>query len=341
MISFLAVCVLATPPGGANFAVTALPDGGVVSGGYVMTAERGSDCRVHRRPGLAGPGWTLDDGEAGSDACLAVAAWGEDRVVAAGVTYRDGAGGQAYIIGIDEKGRRAFRIAHGTAAHEELRGLAMTDLGIVGVGLKREPNATAKGYLVIADPEKGILGQEALGGAGEHRFEAVTSTADGEIVAVGSSAVPDGLPAAWIVRIKRNGDTFWEHRIGGAVWHEARDVVVLEDGRIVVVGMAYPGAFLALLAANGTELNVVRRPLLAPFASAVRVDDCIAAAGGSAIQFLAPDLSQRSSLASDGWLRSVSADATTLHAVGWLNGGRTTPLYKAWPRRVSWCTKGP
>ena len=273
MTSLLAFCLLTAPPAGANLALIGLPGGGVVTAGYVLTANQGSDCRIQRHSSLGGSGWTLDDGGVGSDACLAIAAWDKDRVVAAGVTYGEGAGGQAYIIGVDAQGRRAFRIAHGSTAHEELRGVAITALGIVGVGLKREANTPARGYLVIADPERGVLGEEVHGAAGEHRFDAVTSLPDGQIVVVGTSASPDALPAAWVVRIARTGDLIWDRRIGGDAWHEARDVVALPDGRIVVAGMAFPGGFVAILAGNGDPISVVRSPLGAPFEAAVTIGD--------------------------------------------------------------------
>jgi uncharacterized delta-60 repeat protein len=139
----------------------------------------------------------------------------------------------------------------GGAGYDEFSGVAVTaDGGIIAVGMTESTAgdfAPSKGsYDALAarfSPDGVLLWSQTLGGSELDEFSAVAATADGGIIAAGSTSSANGdfvssadSGGALVARLSPDGVLLWSKTLGGVGYDAFSGVAVAADGAIIAAG---------------------------------------------------------------------------------------------------------
>lgn len=241
-------------PGGVH-AVAPAADGSFVTAGYYRPpGSTYAECQLTRVEPSGRVRWRQRFGGRRSDHCLAVAPYAEDAFVVTGYTETRTNGTDAWIFGVDGAGTIHWKLQHGGKDNEEGAGLTVTPQGlIVGVGhTTSKGSGAADGLLVIAHPERGILGDGTFGGADFDFLYDITTLADGDSVLVGKTATGlVGGNRAWVVRLDPGGEVRWQKHLGDGIDTGARAVVPRSDNTVAVAGWWGDAGWVGVIDADG------------------------------------------------------------------------------------------
>lgn len=184
--------------------------------------------------------------------------------------------GGAYVAKLDSSGAVEWEVVYG-----DEQGLN------AGYGLLQ---ASDSGYLVLADAsgDYGDVGEETqgfedvwifkldthgamqwsqcYGGYGEEIPYGAVQTSDGHFVVVGDAQANDGDVVGnhgggdgWVLKLdSANGEILWQECIGSDFTDMARQVLLLEDGSLMVMGSTYQGDDAQLPALGGFNLWLIK-----------------------------------------------------------------------------------
>jgi hypothetical protein len=106
------------------------------------------------------------------------------------------------------------------------------------------------GYIVRIDINGDTLWTTTLGGSSDDRLYGVIAIPGGQFVAAGSTMSNTGdidnnkgISDVWVVKLDDDGSLLWSKTFGGSGYDEAKDVMVTDDGLIVIVGWSTSSDF--------------------------------------------------------------------------------------------------
>ncbi|MBW2264119.1 MAG: hypothetical protein JRG91_19315 [Deltaproteobacteria bacterium] len=244
------------------------PDGGVLLAGAASVIEEAEaiyiyDAMLIRVDGAGDVQWARTVGEDGDDSLDAVIPTTDGAYVTVGwTTEYVGGASSGWMAKVDPDGAILWQEYVQESGHDQLHGVVETtggDLLVVG-----ETDSGAVGgtdLLVLRTTTDGaVVWQKILGGTGDERGLAIAATADGGLVAVGStrSAGP-GWWNALIVRMDGDGAVSWQRVLGGDGNDTASAVLEHTDGSLLVAGDTSPSldaqTWLIGLSATGDVIS--------------------------------------------------------------------------------------
>ena len=117
---------------------------------------------------------------------------------------------------------------------------------------KSEANIGGSDYWVVKlDADGNQLWDRTLGGTGDEQPFALVELPNGTILVGGLSFSLDdgnrtapsrGLSDYWVVNLDANGTTLWDQAYGGTDADNLRDMILTNDGGIILIGESYSGA---------------------------------------------------------------------------------------------------
>lgn len=165
-----------------------------------------------------------------------------------------------WVVKVDADGTKKWDKTFGGTELEELTSMvATTDGGFVLAGYsaspqggnKTEPSKGSIDFWVVKIDAMGTkVWDRTFGGNGDDKLNALTATADGGLVLVGSSSsdasgdksqASRGNTDYWVVKLKFNGEKEWDRTFGGSGRDEAFSVVANSNGSLVVGGHSSSG----------------------------------------------------------------------------------------------------
>ena len=166
------------------------------------------------------------------------------------VVKTDGDGNQLWdqTIQGNSKEDRMTTLIETTDGGFVLAGYSESDLG----NDKSEANIGGADYWVVKlDADGNQLWDRTLGGTREDQPFAIIELPDGSILVGGLSFSSDdgnrtapsrGSSDYWVVNLDANGATLWDQAYGGLEEDHLRDMIMTNDGGIVLIGESYSGA---------------------------------------------------------------------------------------------------
>lgn len=160
-----------------------------------------------------------------------------------------------WVVKMDANGNKKWDKTFGGSELEELTSMvATTDGGFVLAGYSASPQGGDKSepskgstdfWVVKIDAFGAKVWDRTFGGNGDDKLNAITTTAGGGLVLVGSSGSDQsgdksqasrGSTDFWVIKLKPNGDKEWDRAFGGTGRDEAVSVVANSDGSLIVGG---------------------------------------------------------------------------------------------------------
>ncbi len=167
-----------------------------------------------------------------------------------------------WVVKTDADGNQLWdKTIQGNSSEDRLTALVETsDGGFVLAGYsdsdmgndKSEANIGGSDYWVVRlDANGDQLWDRTLGGTGDEQPMALLELSNGTILVGGLSfslddgnrtAVSRGLSDYWIVNLAADGTTLWDAAYGGSDSDNLRDMIITNDGGIMLIGESYSGA---------------------------------------------------------------------------------------------------
>jgi|GEM_PF-1298103 len=163
------------------------------------------------------------------------------RMAVAGRTNSEGAGGFDILVSIiGSRGEVVRKKTFGGAGDDEAKAIAaLSDGGLVVVGWTKPAGVKEEDMVVwFLDADLNETSRLAVSRGGRQMINGVATTPDGGVVLVGM-ANRRGTKGEdfWVLALDEFGTTQFERVYGGAGKEVAEDVVILDDGTIVVTGL--------------------------------------------------------------------------------------------------------
>jgi len=177
--------------------------------------------------------WQTFRGGAASDIAEAVIATPDGGCIVGGLTSSfNAAGWDIYLVRFDGDGRLVWEQVYGTAGDDAVFAItAATD----GGGYVMAGRQGSDVYLFKIDDGGSVLWQKTYGGSGVEEGRAVAPMADGGYIVVGwTDSYGAGGQDIYLLKVDHTGELVWQNTLGGSGGEQARDVIELEDGFLVV-----------------------------------------------------------------------------------------------------------
>lgn len=164
----------------------------------------------------------------------------------------------AYLIKVDAQGDEVWSQTYGTAGDED--GYSVVELtdGYLLVGTAdNAANGTKDGYLVKVDFNGNQVWNKYFGLNNDvDQLRDIAITADNAVVLAGYSGATS---EAWLLKTDLDGNEIWSKTFGGSLGDEINDLLLADNGDIVVAGFtevsaANVDAFLARFDSDGNNI---------------------------------------------------------------------------------------
>ena len=147
--------------------------------------------------------------------------------------------------------------------------MALKDGGAMVAGLSRSYGKGRSDMLIVKLDKTGkTVWRSSYGGKKKDYAKAITRTSDGNFIAVGSSESfsEGGDLDVYVVKFDTEGKRAWQKNFGGAEKDEAKAVVAVNDGGVLVAGYTESygkgrrDVYILYIDKNGKEIGV--KPLV-------------------------------------------------------------------------------
>lgn len=188
--------------------------------------------------------WQRRFGGAKADGATGVVVLPDGGLAVSGSISSKGKGDyDGWLIRLDRRGRLLWDRTYGGSYEDTIFAItAMPDGGFTLAGSTVSDGAGGgDGWLVRIDGDGAELWNKTFGGTDYDVLNSVVTTVDGGLVAAGHtrSKGPAG-GGAWLLKLNAKGELAWERVMGGPGMSLANKVIALDDGGIVMVGLAKP-----------------------------------------------------------------------------------------------------
>jgi hypothetical protein len=288
------------------YAMTGTRDGGLCTAG--RTASKGAgleDLWVVRLDGEGRRLWDRSLGGPANDRGRAVIETRDGGLVVAGATESQGAGEfDAWVLKLDSKGTLLWQRHFGGAATDWASSVVETADGGLAVAAYTQdaPGAPYDFWVIRLAGDGEPLWERRYGGPATDWTNAITETADGNLVVVGhTESRGAGSADFWVLKLDPRGELVWERTFGTAGVDYASAVTGTADGGAVVVGQAQS------IGATAFDSRVIKLD-----------------AGGAVVW------DHSFGGAQDDWLRSVVETRDGGHALAGYTTSQGAGLYDVW-----------
>lgn len=208
--------------------------------------------------------WQRRFGGEKADGATGVVVLADGGLAVSGSISSKGSGNfDGWLIRLDRNGRLLWDRTYGGPDEDTIFAIsAMADGGFAMAGSTvSHGEGGGDGWLLRVDDEGAELWNKTYGGADYDVLNSITTAVDGGLVAAGhtrSKGPPGG--GAWLLKLDAKGNLVWERVMGGPGMSLANKVIALDDGGIVMVGLAKPSeakggeeAWITRYDATGTQ----------------------------------------------------------------------------------------
>lgn len=206
--------------------------------------------------------WAKTFGDTGADAAFSVQQTSDGGFIVAGESNSTGGyitsnhgGYDFWVVKIDNLGNMQWQQAYGGASEDNAYSIIETAPGEYIVAGRTSSNNTGevtnfKGgtwdyWVVKLKSDHTIEWQKTLGGSNDEMAYSINKTSDGGYVVGVASSSNDGdvtgghgMYDYWIVKLKPNGDIYWQKAIGGSAADVGTSVQQTTDGGYVIAGLS-------------------------------------------------------------------------------------------------------
>jgi len=160
----------------------------------------------------------------------------KDGYILAGETETYGHGDfDAYVVGVDKKGKREWFHAYGGKDDEVANDIIETKDGYILVGSTDSFGLNYKDVYVVKIDKRGkTIWQYNYGGRYDDIGYAITKSPDGGFVIVGKTETRRNGDDLYLFKIDKNGKMKWSRTYGGESDDVGYDIVTTEDGYLIV-----------------------------------------------------------------------------------------------------------
>jgi len=160
----------------------------------------------------------------------------KDGYILAGETETYGHGDfDAYVVGVDKKGKRKWFHAYGGKDDEVANDIIETKDGYILVGSTDSFGLNYKDVYVVKIDKRGkTIWQYNYGGKYDDIGYAITKSPDGGFVIVGKTETRRNGDDLYLFKIDKNGKMKWSRTYGGESDDVGYDIVTTEDGYLIV-----------------------------------------------------------------------------------------------------------
>jgi S-formylglutathione hydrolase FrmB len=241
-------------PDGTGSAVVAMAASGAVGG---QAYAGGLDAVVSQRSAAGVAAWTTEFGTASDERLYGAAAGAGGVTFVVGYTNGDLDGhhasntsGDVMAAAVDKNGKVLWKYQYGDATAAD-RGYAVAADGAGGFYVAGYTKGSVGGTANAGDKDSLLMRIDAhgtlvwsreLGGTGEDKALAVTTSADGHVYVGGvtSGAMPGGKAQGggdgWVAAFTPTGSRTWLRQVGGTGDDQFNGLTVRPDGSLVAVG---------------------------------------------------------------------------------------------------------
>jgi len=203
------------------YAVVQTSDGGYALAGSTQSfGAGGKDVWLVRVDADGDSLWSRTYGGGNSDWCHALQQTDDGGFLLAATTYSYGAGGDdVWVIKTDADGDSLWSRTFGGTAAEESRSIIRTaDANFAIGGFTESRGAGQRDYWLIKMNDAGdTLWSRTYGGIYGEMLAGLCQTPDGGYLLVGNTMSFGAIGTdAWVVKTDADGDSLWNHRLGGA-----------------------------------------------------------------------------------------------------------------------------
>lgn len=164
-------------------------------------------------------------------------------------TTQKHAGGDYWLIKIDENGTKLWSRYFGGQFSDTLLAIAETDSGnliLTGSSDSSDTDVTNNlgeydYWLVSTNSLGNILWKKNFGGSQIDEAFSITKTSDNHFLVVGYSrssdinvSINNGSSDIWLIKIDENGNLIWEKNYGGSSFEEAKKIIETTNGFYIV-----------------------------------------------------------------------------------------------------------
>lgn len=188
--------------------------------------------------------WKRTYGGLDADQAQAVVTTADDGALVCGSTGSFGAGGDAYVLRIDQQGAIVWSRNIGGNGVEAGKALAELDGGMILMAgyTNSFGNGGYDGYLVALAPDGSMIWEQAYGAEGWDFFHGIVVVPGGAvIVGTSSSYHADGIDQLWLVKVAEDGSEQWSFTLSEVPPSIGRNVILTDAERIVAVGSSRTG----------------------------------------------------------------------------------------------------
>lgn len=252
-----------------TFAITIRGDGSEsvyamtqsTSGGVVMVGEIDSNLSDGHVIHVGTDGttlWNLAIGGNDVDRLFDVITANNGDIVAVGSSARD-----FWVVRISPAGNLIWQQTFDVSALDEGAGIAEAENGdfLIAGTILVELTAFDKQLIRISSSGE-LVWSRTYDHAVLDAAYAVVAADDGEFIVAGQSSTPQGGTArTQVFKVDAEGNEVWNNQYGSGTEYTARNLTLLPDGRIVVVGRAHQGGgtgsdpYILVLSSTGEQID--------------------------------------------------------------------------------------
>ena len=253
------------------------PDGGALFGGYTTSNGSGNiDMYLVRVDPQGKMLWENSYGGLKADILESLILMPDGGALLGGYTSSSGAGGDIYIVRIDERGNKLWEKTYGGLGRDAVESLVLTPDGGALLGGYTSPGVgdevwlkeklktqTVKQimseagnndmYLIRVDEQGNKLWEKRYDKSRSDVLRSLVLTPDGGAL-LGGSVQPSDLTSQdmYLVRVDKNGNKLWEKTYGGTDRDEIRSLALTSDGGALLAGTTTSSG------AGATDMYLIR-----------------------------------------------------------------------------------
>jgi hypothetical protein len=211
--------------------------------------------------------WTKTYGGSGIDEGNSIYQTADGGFILAGARSNNLLIYDAWLIRTDSNGDTIWTKTYGDNFAEELASsvIETSDSGFAFTGFSNTQTTFSRDvWLVRTDAAGDTLWTRTFGGTGSDLGAAVLQTADNGFIVTGKTRVIGGEYDLYLIRTDENGNTLWTKTYNGPSSpnsvDDGRDIELISDGGVVVMGFTSLNVWLLRTDANGDTLWTKQYP---------------------------------------------------------------------------------
>ena len=174
------------------------------------------------------------------DVLRAVVQTFDGRFLLAGSSASSGKGGDdAWLLLVDDKGRKIWETTFGTPGRDECREMLLLPDGSVLLAGVQNAQKSGDVWLAKVDGQQ-LLWEKNVGASEFENLSALAMAADGGFVFCGNTGkkAEKGSGDVYLAKTDGNGSLLWKKWFGEGGWEEALDLITTRDGGFAIAGLS-------------------------------------------------------------------------------------------------------